>query len=65
MSTEGRPPWVVVSSDPPSVRFKNEIWLVCPLEGFDCARVRCDRFDDTWAADAMAVHVDISHRRWS
>lgn len=57
-------PWIPLTRDPPSVLFENEIWLVCPLKGFDCARIRRDPFGEEWAADAMSVHVDIYHRPW-
>ncbi|MFL6123733.1 hypothetical protein [Actinophytocola sp.] len=65
MTKQVPPSWVALTHDPPSVHFEDEAWLVCPLNGFDCARVPRDRFGEEWAADVMAVHVAISHRRWS
>lgn len=66
MSESGPPrTWTVASKDPPTERFEGEVWLVCPLKGFDCARVPRDRFGKEWATDVMAVHVAISHRTWN
>jgi len=65
MSDHVVPGWVALAWEPPSVRYENEVWLVCPMKGFDCARVPRYRFGEQWAADVMAVHVAIHHRRWT
>lgn len=51
-------------NEPPRVCYENEVWLVCPLKGFDCARVPREVFGEQWAADVIAVHVAIHHRVW-
>lgn len=61
----GRDRWTVVSKDPPAVLFKGQVWLVCPVGGFDCARLPMTQFDAQMTADVMAVHVAVSHSRWS
>lgn len=37
-----------------------ELWWVCPVRGPNCFRVRND-FGGGWAADAIDVHVRVSH----
>ncbi len=37
-----------------------ELWWVCPLRGPNCCRMRND-FGGQWAADTIAVHVQVSH----
>jgi hypothetical protein len=41
-----------------------DIWLVCPLNGFDCGRVPRSLFGELWAVDVIAVHVAIHHHVW-
>jgi hypothetical protein len=64
MSKEDPPGWALLTHDPPTVLWENEIWLVCPLRGFNCARVPRDLFGEEWGTDVMAVHVAIHHRLW-
>jgi len=44
---------------------EDEVWLVCPLKGFDCARMAQEPFGEQWASDVIAVHVAIHHRAWN
>jgi hypothetical protein len=56
--------WVAISNDPPAVLLDGEVWLVCPLRGFDCARVPQQPFGESWGLDVLAVHVALHHRTW-
>jgi hypothetical protein len=58
------PAWVPVAADPPAVLYRGDIWLVCPVKGFDCGRVRRDPFGQQWAMDVMSVHCGLYHQTW-
>ncbi|HEY0690671.1 MAG TPA: hypothetical protein VGD71_16725 [Kribbella sp.] len=63
MSTEpaGR---AQAGADLPSVLHDGVVWLVCPFNGYDCARVPRDQSGVQWAMDVISVHVALHHRRW-
>jgi len=46
-------------TEPVVAIIQGERWLICPLRGSECCRI-----PDTssWSADAMAVHIQVSHR---
>jgi hypothetical protein len=54
--------WVPAGRD--SVFFEGEVWLICPVRGFECGRVPQQPFGEAWARDVMAVHVAIHHKLW-
>jgi hypothetical protein len=56
------PKWVPVARH--AVAYHGEIWIVCPVNGFDCARIPRHPYGELWGSDVMAVHVAIHHRRW-
>jgi hypothetical protein len=65
MNSQGRG-WTVLRTDPPTaVDQQGVVWLVCPVEGPECARIERARYSAQFGEDVMAVHVQIRHRPWS
>lgn len=48
---------------PQTIELDNKIWLVCPVGGVQCCRISTS-IGLGWAADAMSVHMHVSHRLW-
>jgi hypothetical protein len=47
----------------PTVQVNGQTWLVCPFRGAECCRVSLS-LGEEWAADVIAVHMDLRHRAW-
>ncbi|TDV40114.1 hypothetical protein [Actinophytocola oryzae] len=60
-------PGRIVCKEPLTVWYEGTLWLTCPVEGWNCARI--ERFGtgttEEWAQDVMDVHVDVRHKRWT